>query len=74
MKDKNGTWFTSGAKLQSTQSSGNAGIIQCTRILDNVATFVRILQLPVYEFNMTQESMNKSLWVVRENKGDQNEN
>lgn len=63
MKDKNGTFFTVGSKLQSTQSKGDAGIITCIAVKNGIATlcFNRHGRC----FNMNQKNLATSMWVAR---------
>jgi len=63
MKDKNGTPFEVGAALQSTQSVGEAGIINCIAIHGDTATFTRD-RFGEKDFKIDQNSLNLSQWVV----------
>ena len=66
MMDKNGTPFEVGAALQSTQSVGEAGIINCIAIHGNTATFTRD-RFGEDDFKINQDSLNSSEWVVLDN-------
>ena len=63
MKDKNGTIFTVGSKLQPTQSKGDAGLVTCTAINNGIATMCHDQQDRC--FNIDQKNLFASRWVLK---------